>query len=165
MVHCVGLDNAAKQTSCQSDLTKRPHRRRAWTVQPYSPGGVNVHSCLTHASLGQPESILQTASRSLQPFVQSVPILFIGPLLKIARFHGGSGSPSNTRFLEPTRVHNPKGISIGSVDFAGLMIVTDRPTDRPRHSVCNSRPHLRTYSTAMWSNKTTSATNKFGVWP
>jgi len=27
--------------------------------------------------------------------------------------------------------------------FAGLMIVTDRPTDRPRYSVCNNRPHLR----------------------
>jgi len=32
--------------------------------------------------------------------------------------------------------------------FAGLTIVTgrpsDRPTDRPRYSVCNSSPHLRT---------------------
>jgi len=29
-------------------------------------------------------------------------------------------------------------------DFARLTIVTDRRTDRPRYSVCNNRPHLRT---------------------
>ena len=38
--------------------------------------------------------------------------------------------PTNTWFLGPTRVHNPDGISIGSAVFAGLTIVTDRPTDR-----------------------------------
>ena len=43
---------------------------------------------------------------------------------------GGSGPPSNTWFLGPTRVHNPNGISIGSAVFAGLTSVTDRPTDR-----------------------------------
>jgi len=43
------------------------------------------------------------------------------------------------------RVHNANGISIGSAVFAGFMSVTDRPTDRPCYSVCNSRPHLRTY--------------------
>jgi len=36
---------------------------------------------------------------------------------------------SETQFLGPTRVHNPNGISIGSAVFAGLTIVTDRPTD------------------------------------
>jgi len=50
--------------------------------------------------------------------------------------------PSNTCFLGPTRVHNPSGISIGATVSAGLTIVTDRPTDRPRYSVCNNRPHL-----------------------
>jgi len=49
-----------------------------------------------------------------------------------------------TCFLGPTRVHNPNSLSIGSAVFAGLTIVTDRQTDRPRYSVCNNRPHLRT---------------------
>jgi len=48
--------------------------------------------------------------------------------LKIAPSHGGSGPPSNTWFLGPTRVHNPNGISIGSAVFAGLTSVTDRQT-------------------------------------
>ena len=55
-----------------------------WTVQSYSPRGANVHSHETHASLPPPsESIPQTASRSVQPFLrssrQSMPILYIGP--------------------------------------------------------------------------------------
>ena len=50
-------------------------------------------------------------------------ILYYGPLLhslKIAPSHGGSGLPSNTWFLELTRIHNPNGIMIGSTIFAGL---------------------------------------------
>jgi len=53
--------------------------------------------------------------------------------------------------LVKNRVHDPIGISIGSAIFAGLTIVTDRPTDRPRYSVCNNRPHL--HSTVMRPNK------------
>ena len=44
--------------------------------------------------------------------------------------------------LESIRVHNPNGISIGSAVFAGLAIVTDRPTDRLRYSVRTNRLHL-----------------------
>ena len=65
--------------------------------------------------------------------VSQIPILYNGaPLsfLKIAPSHGGSGPPSNTWFLGPTRVPNPNGISIGAAVFAGLTSVTDRPTDR-----------------------------------
>ena len=51
--------------------------------------------------------------------------------LKIAASHGGSGPPSNTWLLGPTRVLNPNGISIGSAVFAGLTSVTDRALDRP----------------------------------
>ena len=40
----------------------------------------------------------------------------------------GSGSPSTAWFPEPTRVHNPNGISIGSAVFARLTTVTDRQT-------------------------------------
>jgi len=41
----------------------------------------------------------------------------------------GSGRPSSTWFLGPTRVLNPNGISIGSAVFAGLASVTDKQTD------------------------------------
>jgi len=75
------LQTNDKLTSGQSNLAKRPHRRRTWMVQ-YSPGGTNVH----------------------------------------------------TRFLGLTPVHNPGGISIGSAVFAGLTIVADRQTDRPRYT-------------------------------
>jgi len=60
-----------------------------------------------------------------------------------------SGPRSKEWFLGPTRVHISNGISIGSAVFARLTIVTDRPTDRPRNSVCNNRPHLRSSSTMM----------------
>jgi len=50
--------------------------------------------------------------------------------LKIAPSHGGSGPPSNTWFLGPTRVLNPNGISIGVAVFAEL--TSDRQTDRLR---------------------------------
>jgi len=33
---------------------------------------------------------------------------------------GGPGAPSNTWFFEPTRAHNPNGISVGSAVFAQL---------------------------------------------
>ena len=49
----------------------RPHRRRTWTGQSYSPGGANMHTHLIHASLLQAESTSQTASRLVQPFLHS----------------------------------------------------------------------------------------------
>ena len=60
-----------------------------------------------------------------------------------ARWHQ-CASPSNTCFLGPTRVHNPNSISIDLAIFAGLTIVTDRQTDRPRYSVCNNRLRICT---------------------
>jgi len=68
--------------------------------------------------------------------------------LKIVPSHGGDLDPhhpiSNTRFLGPTGVHNPDGISIGLAAFAGLTIVTDRPTGRQTDHATPSvaRPHL-----------------------
>jgi len=64
--------------------------------------------------------------------------------LKIAPFHGGIWTPSNTWFSKPTWVLNPSSISIGSAVFAVLTSVTDRQTDRPSYSLGNNRPHLRT---------------------
>ena len=49
--------------------------------------------------------------------------------LKAFPSHLAMWTPYNTWFLEPTRVHNPNGISIGSAIFAGLTTVTDRQTD------------------------------------
>ena len=113
---------------------------------------------LTHASMSTPMSKSKTASRSVQPCLNSsrqrVAVLYIGPLrflLKIASSHGGSGpqncpfpwgnrTRSNACFLGPTQVLYPSRISIGSSVFAGLTIVTERPC----YSVCNSRPHLHT---------------------
>ena len=40
-------NGAERQTSGQSNLTKRPHRRRTWTVQWYWPGGASVHLTYT----------------------------------------------------------------------------------------------------------------------
>jgi len=34
---------------------------------------------------------------------------------------------------------------IGLAVFAGLTIVTDRQTDRPRYSVCDNKLHQRTH--------------------
>jgi len=51
-------------------------------------------------------------------------------------------TPSNTWFLRPTRVSIPNGVANGSAATAGLTLVTNRPTDRPRYSVCSNRPHL-----------------------
>jgi len=53
--------------------------------------------------------------------------------LNIAPSHGRAGLASNMWFLWPTRVHNPNGISIGSVVFAGL--TSDRQTDHTTASV------------------------------
>jgi len=57
-------------------------------------------------------------------------------------FPWGIWTPSNTWF--PGRTTQTACISIGSAIFAGLTSVTDRPADRPRYSVGNNRPHLRT---------------------
>jgi len=78
------------------------------------------------------------------------------PPLKIASSHRGSEPPSSTWFLGPTQVHNLNDISVGSAVCAVLTIVTDRPADRPRCSVCNNRLHLCTvqpnnfYSAVTW---------------
>jgi len=65
---------------------------------------------------------------------QKVPILYNGLALSPQNcpFSWKIWTPSNTRLLVPTRIHNPNGISIGSAVFAALTIVTDRQTDRQR---------------------------------
>jgi len=115
---------------------------------PLPMGDLDHH--LTHCSMGPLEPRTQTASRSVQPFLQgslqSIPIPYNGPPLtpKLAPSVGNSGPPPNTWFLWPTRVLNPNSITNNSTIFAGLTTVTDRPTDRPHYLVSNNRPHLHT---------------------
>ena len=118
-------------TSGQTNLTKRLHRHRTWTVQSYSPGGANMHPHLTHASWATPVHIPNGISIDSAVFAQ---LTTEGPYtlqwaahfsLKISLAHEGSEPPSNTCFLGPTRLHNPNSISLGSALFAGLTSVTD----------------------------------------
>jgi len=92
-------------------------------------------------------------SAILRSSPKSVPILYSDPPLLPSKcpFRWGIWTASNMWFLGPTRVLNPNGISISWAVFARLTTVTDRNTDRPRYSVCNSIPHLHT-STAMRPN-------------
>jgi len=46
-------------------------------------------------------------------------------------------------WVHPESILGPTGISIGSAIFAGLEVITDRPTDGPCYSICSNRPHLR----------------------
>ena len=115
-----------------------------------TPSHVGSGSHLTYASLS-PESITQTASRSVQPLLHmqmTAECQWDAPSpIKIAPSRGVSGPPSNTWFPGPTGVLNPNGISIGSAVFAAIELtnVTDRHTDRQTTLLGhrrNSRPHL-----------------------
>jgi len=114
---------------------------------------------LTHDSYGPSKPTTQRASRSVWPFLhrrpQSLPTLYNGtplPQSKLPLPMGGSGPPSTTWFPGPTRVLNPNGILIGAAIFAGLISVTDRPTDHATQSVTIGRIYVR--STAMQPNNT-----------
>jgi len=140
-------------TSGQSNLTKRPLRRRTLTIQSYSPCTGNVDPIQHKRSWTTRVRTLNSIPIGSAVFAQLMaesPIYFTKnhSRLKVAPLPGASGLPSNTWFLGPTRVHKPNAIYIGSAVISGLTIVTDRPTDRPtdrqRYSVCNNRPHLRT---------------------
>ena len=50
--------------------------------------------------------------------------------------------PSNIWFLEPTRVLTASR-SVSPISQGSLVRQTGRPTDRPRYSAGNNRPHLR----------------------
>jgi len=126
-------------------------------VHWYLPGVDQCASHLIHASLGLPKS---TSKQHLHRFSRFPQLTVDSPYtlqsaapfpLKITFSHGGSGSPANTWFLEPTQVHNPNSISIGSAVFAGLTTVTDRSTYKPYNSICDNTPHP--HRTAIWPNK------------
>jgi len=90
--------------------------------------------------MAQPSPYPKTAYRSVYPFLhssrQEVLILYKESPLSSSKLPlcMGISTPSNTRFLRPTRIHNPNGIAIGSAVFAELTTVTDRQTDTDRQA-------------------------------
>ena len=106
-----------------------------------APSDEGIWTPSNYDSLGHSEPTIQTASRSVEPFLhrwpQSVPILHNGTPLspQNCSFQFGIWIPSYTWFPGPTRVLNPNGISIGSAVFVWLTSVTDIPTDHATLSV------------------------------
>jgi len=70
-------------------------------------------------------------------------------------------APHLSQFAGPTQMPISNGISIGSAIIAGLTVVTDRWTDRPRYFVCSNRPHLP--SAAMQPNTLNSLPHLHGT--
>ena len=148
---------------------RRKHRfNRVHHVAPMCPHGrahwrhlanmIEVELPSAHRSL-QPKREIDRFSRCCISHGRKSLYLQWAPFpQKIAPSHRGRRTPSNTWFLGPTQVLNPNGISIGSTVFAGLTSVTDRrtdrQTDRPRYSVSNNRPHLRTYTVSQTKGTT-----------
>jgi len=118
-----------------------------------------------HISFGQPESTSQTTSRSVQPLFHSsllcVPVVYNGPSLfplnivashgdpDLRLTHGSSGLPESI----------PKRYLDRFSRFAGLTIMSGRPTDRQTDNgtpsvtvVCiHSRPtSMRLNNNKMW---------------
>ena len=127
-------------------VTKRPHHRPTWTVRSYLPAGANVHPSVTHASAHpthHPKHHLDRLSRfALLSAESPYTLQWAAPFpIKIVPSHGISGLHLIHSFLGPPE--STTQTASRSV-FAGLTIVTDRPTDKPHYSVCNNRPHLRT---------------------
>ena len=102
-----------------------------WASPSPQPYGITIGSAVFAQMTAECPYTLQWAAPSLS---------------KLHLPMGGSGSHLyNTWFPGSIRVLSPNGIWIGSALFTGLTSVTDRQTDRPRYSVGNNRPHLRTY--------------------
>ena len=104
-------------TNGESNLTKRPHRRRTWTTQSYSPGcaectpsntcfpgptrvhilnGISIGSAVFAELTAEDSYTLQWAALS----AQNCP------------FTWGIWTPSNTWFLGPNAVHNTASRSV-----------------------------------------------------
>ena len=64
-------------------------------------------------------------------------------------FPWGNVNPHLTRFFVSIRTQNPNDISIGSAVFAGLISMTDRPTDHATQSVAIDRICVRSMGDAV----------------
>jgi len=119
---------------CRTPLLTRNHSDSV-------PAALTLASCFPYSLAsksikcrGYPMSIIVTHN-----WPYSLPILYngAGHAPEIAPFLRRYGPPPNTGCLEPTGVHNPNGISIGSAVFAWLTVVSNRPPYSD-----SSRPHL-----------------------
>ena len=94
---------------------------------------------------------IQTVQLFLHSLWQSFPLLYNGRPL----------SPSNLYLrmkgdLDPHLTHDSLGPPESTTQtsswlvqpFSAGLTIMNRPTDRPRYSICNNRPHL--HSTVMW---------------
>jgi len=120
--------------SGQNKLTKMPHHCHTWMVQSCSPVGANVHRTCFFGPTGVhiPNSISIGWAVFAQLTTESPCTLQLAaPFhLKIAALHGGSGPPSNTRFLGPNRCRSVQWCLQGS-----QLWQIDRPTDHATPSV------------------------------
>jgi len=113
-----------------------------WFLRPiraHNPNGISIGSAVLAQMTAECHYTLQRDAPF--PSKLSIPI-------------GGSGPLSNTWFLRPTRVLNPKGISIGAAVFPGLTYVTDRQTDHATRSVTIVRIYVCSTAVAMRPNNT-----------
>jgi len=104
---------------------------------------------------GELDTLVTVANRPHRPVLPSCDLLWVYrplacpsmfPSTLPLPFSWGDPGPHLMRgFLSPPRVYSAVDILIGSDVFAGHTVVTnrhtDRPTDRPRYSVCRNRPH------------------------
>jgi len=106
-------------------------------IQAHNPNGISIGSAIFAQVTGE------------------CPTLYNGTPLspRNCPFPWGIWTPANTWFLEPTRVLNPNGISIGGAVFAGLTSVTDRQTDHATRSTTIGRTYVGLRSIAMRPNK------------
>ena len=125
-----------------------PHRGRIWTVRSYSPGGANVHPSnymfpMAHPSphpkrqLDRLSRFCTTHGRVSVYFTMGRPFPF-----KITPSHGDLVTHLVHGSLGPPE---PKRHLVRFSRFAGLTIVTDRPTGR-------QTDHATPSVTRMWAN-------------
>jgi len=132
------LDATVSFINKWSTLTKRPHRRRTWTVQSCSPvpSPVRSNTCFlgptrvripNGISIGSVVFAQLTAERSytLQRATTSHPS-------QNYLFTWGIWTPSNTSFIGPTQVHNQTSRSIQPFLQDSRQWQTDRQTGRQR---------------------------------
>ena len=135
--------------STRRSRPKRRHRHRIWTVQSYSSGCANVHPPSDTSFLGanprpQPKRHLYRFSHSCTAHCRLFLYFTKGrPFpLKITPSQG-IWTPSNTWFLgPPVSIIQTASRSVQPLLQGSRSCQIERPTDRPRYSVCKNRLHL-----------------------
>ena len=118
-----------------------PNLMLSWTTRVYISNDISISSAVFAQLMAESPYTLQWAA----PFPRR-------PLCM-----GVPRTPSNACFLGPTRVHNPNGISISSVVFAGFLIVRDRQTDQQT----DDTPQLVTTGCSFVRSTATRPNNRY----